>query len=161
MPALIRFPIIAALVLALARVLSMLRFLVRLLLATLFLFAGTVHLRNPAFFLPIMPPVIPYPIPCIVISGVFELLGGLGLLIPLRLIQILTGWGLTLLLLAVFPANIYMAVAHVKIHGLPPEWLAWARLPLQPLFIVGVLWVTGIWPVNCIKGKEPKPDNKP
>ena len=64
----------------------MIRIFVRILLAALFLFAGTVHLRNPAFFLPIMPPAIPYPILCVIISGVFELLGGLGLLVPLRLI---------------------------------------------------------------------------
>jgi uncharacterized membrane protein len=137
----------------------MIRFLarltVRLLLAALFLFAGTVHLRNPELFLPIMPPAIPYPIACVVISGVFELLGGVGLLVPIRSIQILTGWGLTLLLVAVFPANIYMAVANVKIHGFPAHaWMAWARLPLQPVFIVGALWVTGIWPVNCIKKTE-------
>jgi uncharacterized membrane protein len=100
-----------------------------------------------------MPPSIPFPLPCIEISGVFELLGGLGLLIPLRPIQFLAGWGLALLLLAIFPANIYMALAHVKIHGFPSEpWMGWARLPLQPLLIVAVLWVTRVWPEKCSKG---------
>jgi uncharacterized membrane protein len=140
----------------------MIRFLVRILLAALFLFAGTVHLRDPALFMPVMPPVIPFPMACIIISGVFELLGGLGLLVPIRSIQFLTGWGLTLLLLAVFPANIYMAVAHIKVHGFPAHaWMAWARLPLQAVFMAGVLWVTGIWPVNCIKGKEIAPEPIP
>ena len=121
----------------------MIRLIVRLLLAALFLFAGTVHLREPDLFMPVMPPWIPFPRACILISGVFELLGGLGLLIPVRSVEIATGWGLTLLLIAVFPANIYMAVAHVKVHGFPAhEWMAWARLTLQPLFIVAVLWVT-------------------
>jgi uncharacterized membrane protein len=136
----------------------MLRFLVRLLLAALFLFAGAVHLRRPEFFLPIMPPAIPHPIACILISGVFELLGGIALLVPVRSIQFLTGWGLTLLLLAVFPANIYMAVDHVKINGvLIPAWILWARLPLQPLLIGAALWVTQAWPANCIKGRQTMP----
>jgi uncharacterized membrane protein len=99
-----------------------------------------------------MPPAIPFPMACIIISGVAELLGGLGLLIPWRPIRLLAGWGLTLLLIAVFPANIYMAVDHIKVPGLPTgEWFAWARLPLQPLLIAGVLWVTGIWPKVCAK----------
>jgi uncharacterized membrane protein len=123
---------------------------VRLLLAALFLAAGTIHLRDPALFFPIMPPWIPFHRLCILISGVFELLGGAGLLVPGRRVQLVTGWGLTLLLLAVFPANIYMAVANVKVHGLPTHaWISWARLPLQPLLIVGDLWVTGIWLGKC------------
>jgi uncharacterized membrane protein len=125
------------------------RRIVRLFLAALFLFAGTVHLVDPNFFLPIMPPWIPFPHPCIEVSGVFELLGGIGLLIPVRRIELLTGWGLTLLLVAVFPANVYMAAAHLQIHGVPAQpWIAWARLPLQPLLILAVLWVTRIWPAK-------------
>jgi uncharacterized membrane protein len=124
-------------------------------LSALFIFAGTLHLFQPAFFLPIMPPAIPFPIACIEISGVFELLGGLGLWMPLHRIQLLTGWGLIVLLLAVFPANVYMAAANVKIHGMPSQpWMAWARLPLQPLLIVAVTWVTGIWPKRCNKSGD-------
>lgn len=94
----------------------------------------------------VMPPWIPFHRACILVSGVCELLGGLGLLIPVRWVQFLTGWGLTLMLIAVFPANIYMAVDHIQVHGIPSQpWMAWARLPFQPLFIVGVLWVTRAW----------------
>jgi uncharacterized membrane protein len=136
-----------------------LRALVRLLLAALFLFAGTIHLRNPELFLPVMPPWIPFHLPCIRISGVFELLGGIGLLIPVRPIQFLTGWGLALLLVAVFPANIYMALAQVKIHGFPSQpWMGWARLPLQPLLIVAVLWVTRVWHGNGNNLKSTMPN---
>ena len=135
------------------------RTLVRLLLAALFLFAGTIHLRHPELFLPVMPPWIPFHLACIKISGVFELLGGVGLLIPVRPIQILTGWSLALLLVAVFPANIYMAMAHVKIHGFPSEpWMQWARLPLQPLLIVAVLWVTRAWHGNGNNQESPMPN---
>src|ERR1700683_932203 len=129
-----------------------LRLFVRLLLAALFLFAGTIHLRHPELFLPIMPPWIPLHLVCIQVSGVLELIGGLGLLIPVRTIQFLAGWGLVLLLVAVFPANIYMAMAHVQIHGVPAHpWIAWARLPLQPLLIAAVLWVTEAWQGKCRK----------
>ncbi len=79
------------------------RLVVRLLLAALFLFAGALHLRTPELFLPVMPPWIPFPVGCILVSGVFELLGGLGLLVPARSIQIATGWGLSLLLIASSP----------------------------------------------------------
>jgi uncharacterized membrane protein len=128
------------------------RWFVRLLLAALFLTAGVLHLRRPEFFLPMMPPSIPFPVGCIEVSGGFELLGGLGLLIPVRRIALLTGWGLVLLLIAVFPANVYMAAENVKIHGMPSQpWMAWARLPLQPLLVLAVAWVTGIWPGKCNK----------
>jgi len=122
----------------------------RLLLVALFLFAGTIHLVDPKLFLPAMPMGIPFPVACILISGVFELLGGIGLLIPVGTVQHWTGWGLTLLLIAVFPANVYMAVDHVQIHGFPAHpWMAWARLPLQLVLIAGVLWVTRVWPGKC------------
>lgn len=127
----------------------MIRVIFRVLLAVLFLFAGTVHLVDPKLFLPIVPPWIPWHLSCIEVSGIFEILGGVGLLISAPRVQCLAGWGLVLLLVAVFPANIYMAMANIKIHGFPSEpWMGWARLPLQPLLIIGVLWTTGIWPKN-------------
>lgn len=121
----------------------------RLLLAALFLFAGVLHLADTNLFLPIMPPFIPAPRLCVQASGVSEILGGIGLLLPQREIQVLTGWGLVLLLVAVFPANIYMAAANIRIHGIPSQpWMGWARLPLQPLLILAVLWVTRLWFFN-------------
>jgi uncharacterized membrane protein len=123
------------------------RLITRILLASLFLFAGALHLLSPATFLPLMPPFIPFPYFSVIASGVFELLGSVGLLIPEPRLLIFTGWSLVLLLIAVFPANIYMAIAKVQIHGIPSEpWMAWARLPLQPLLMLAVLWATGVWP---------------
>ncbi len=116
-------------------------------LALLFMFAGTWHLLDARLFLPIMPPWIPLPLTGIVLSGVAELAGGGGLLVPYREVQRAAGWGLLLLLIAVFPANIYMAAAHVKVHGFPAhDWMSWARLPLQPTLMFVVSWATGIWP---------------
>jgi len=126
------------------------RVIVRFLLAALFLAAGTIHLLDPRLFLPIMPPAIPFPLFCIVASGVAEISGGLGLLIASPLVQTAAGLGLVLLLLAVFPANIYMAAHHVRVHGFPEhDWEAWARLPLQPLLILTVAWVS--WPARKIR----------
>jgi uncharacterized membrane protein len=129
-----------------------LRAIFRFLLAALFFAAALLHFSDPRLFLPIMPPQIPFPIACILVSGAAELLGAIGLVLPWRGVQVMTGWGLTLLLLAVFPANIYMAVAHVQIRGFPAhEWEAWARLALQPILIGLVLWVTGAWSETCRK----------
>ncbi len=102
---------------------------------------------DPQLFLPIMPPWIPQPMAGIILSGVAEWLGGVGLLVPFREVQRAAGWGLLLLLVAVFPANIYMAAAHVQVHGFPTQnWMSWARLPVQPVLMFVVSWATGIWP---------------
>ena len=94
----------------------------------------------------IVPPFIPFPRTCVIISGIFEILGGIGLLLPRCSAQKIAGWGLALLLVAVFPANIYMAAAHIQIHGFRIHpWMSWTRLALQPLLIAAVLWVTRIF----------------
>lgn len=96
-------------------------------LALVFVLAGSWHFVHPATYLAIMPPQLPQPRALVYVSGVFEILGGLGLL--LRRTRQLAGWGLLALLVAVFPANAYMALAHEQLGV--PGWAAWARLPLQ------------------------------
>ena len=101
-------------------------------LALLFVAAGVWHFVHPATYLAIMPPQLPQPRALVYLSGVFEILGGLGLL-PARTRR-LAGWGLLALLLAVFPANVYMALIHERL-GIS-GWVAWGRLPLQlPLMV--------------------------
>ena len=91
------------------------------------------------------------------VSGLAEMAGGVGLLVPAM--RVPAAWGLIALLVAVYPANIYMATAQVQLPGLHLEpWEEWARLPFQPLLIVAVLWVTRIWPKNCIKQKSSMPN---
>ena len=96
-------------------------------LALLFVGAGVLHFLRPATYLAIMPPALPAPLALVYVSGFFELVGGLGLL-PARMRR-LAGWGLLALLVAVFPANVYMALIHEQLHI--PGWVAWGRLPLQ------------------------------
>lgn len=103
------------------------RLLSRYALALLFGLAGLWHFVHPATYLAIMPPFLPQPLALVYLSGVFEMLGGLGLL-PRRTRRA-AGWGLLALLVAVFPANIYMALIHNQLSI--PGWVAWGRLPLQ------------------------------
>lgn len=118
------------------------KLLVRLALAGFFIYVGVLHLVKPEPFLQIMPPYLPWHLELVLISGVFEVLGGVGLLLP-RLRRA-AAWGLVALLIAVFPANVYMATDGIQIDGFPPQpWMAWARLPLQLVFIALVLWSTG------------------
>ena len=104
-----------------------------------FVLAGANHFRSVEFYVHIVPPMFPGRRQLVVASGVGEMLGGLGLLVPA--LRRPAGWGLVALLLAVFPANIYMAVSndpHVTLTL--PRWARWARLPLQAVLIAWVEW---------------------
>jgi uncharacterized membrane protein len=107
-------------------------------LAIFFVLAGANHFLNPGPYLAMMPPYLPWPAGLVIVSGVAEIAGGLGILIPGM--RRLAGWGLIALLVAVFPANVQVAL-----HGWSgeqiPQWLLWARLPLQPILIAWVYWV--------------------
>jgi uncharacterized membrane protein len=116
---------------------------IALLLASAFyITAGILHFVKTAFYLQIMPPYIPWHLVMVQISGVCEILGGLGLLIPLT--RRAAAWGLVAMLIAVFPANLYMVTDPVAAGAasLSPVVL-WGRLPLQVVFIAWVLWATG------------------
>ncbi len=109
------------------------------LLAVLFVAAGVYHFVNPGRYVRIMPPYLPWPHELVLVSGAFEVLGGVGLLIP-RLRRA-AAWGLIALLATVFPANVHMAVNAGLFPEVPPAVL-WARLPLQAVLIAWALWFT-------------------
>ena len=101
--------------------------------------AGLNHFRAPKPYVRMMPPFFPAPRALVLISGVFEALGGVGLLVPMT--QVFSAWGLIALFVAVFPANIYMAVANVSPGRKPiAPWILWARLPLQ-FVLIGWAWL--------------------
>ena len=109
--------------------------------AVSYMVAGALHFVKPATYLKIMPPYIPWHAAMVRVSGVFEILGGLGLLLPAT--RRVAAWGLVALLIAVFPANIYMAMhpAEAGAAGIAPV-LRWGRLPLQAVLIWWLLWCT-------------------
>jgi uncharacterized membrane protein len=112
----------------------------RCLLATFMVTAGTLHFVTPAPFVKIVPDYLPAHLEIVYISGFFEILGGIGLLVPF--VSQAAAWGLIALFIAVFPANIYMAVNNIDI-GIPLEpWMLWARLPLQGVLIAWAWWLT-------------------
>jgi len=101
-----------------------------------FIFAGINHFLKPEFYERIVPPGFPSPRFLVTASGIAEIAGGLGLLIrPLRRVA---GWGLIAMLIAVFPANVFMGL-HPEHFGMSP-WSLWARLPMQLLFVAWVWW---------------------
>jgi uncharacterized membrane protein len=108
------------------------------LLVALFVGAGLLHFWHPAPYLRIMPPALPAPRLLVLLSGAAEVAGGLGLLLPAT--RRAAAWSLLALLVAVFPANIYMLQIHEQLPI--PTWVAWARLPLQPLLMWWV-WRVG------------------
>lgn len=102
----------------------------RWIFATIFVVSGILHFVIPETFARIVPPMFPQPRLLVLISGGAEILGGVGLLIPRT--RRPAAFGLAVLLVAVFPANIYMALAHVPSAGLMGNrWLQWLRLPVQ------------------------------
>ena len=108
-------------------------------LAAFFINVGIDHFVNPDFYLSIMPPAFPLHIEAVYISGVFEILGGIGVLIPK--FRRFSGWGLVALLIAVYPANIYMAISPDTFPDIPLSAL-YFRLVLQFIFFYWAYSVT-------------------
>jgi len=100
---------------------------------------GIVHFIDPEYFLHIMPPYLPYHLELVYISGFFEIL--LGFLIIFPKYRFYASWGLILLLIAVFPANIYLAQSEIAQEGLGvSKAVAIWRLPFQGLMIGLAYW---------------------
>ena len=104
--------------------------------APVFLLAGALHFTHTRFYVSIMPPYRPAHRELVYASGVAEIAGGLGLLVP-RLRRA-AGWWLIATLAAVFPANVHMALHPEQFRGIPRAAL-YARLPVQVLFVVWAL----------------------
>ena len=104
-------------------------------LGAFFLFAGTMHFLKPRPYVAIVPDALPRKREIVFASGVAELAGGAGVLVPRT--RRLAGWWLIATLLAIFPANVNMAV-NAERYRLVPEPLLWLRLPLQGALIAWV-----------------------
>jgi uncharacterized membrane protein len=103
-----------------------------------FLFGGVAHFSLTQVEMRIVPPVIPWPRAAVLVSGVFELLGAVGILIPMT--RRAAGIGLFLLTIAVTPANVYM-LQHAELFNVP-RWALIVRLPFQVVLLALILWST-------------------
>jgi uncharacterized membrane protein len=114
--------------------------IVRLLTAIAFVTTGIFHFLRADLLVRIVPPIFPNPLLLVRVSGMCEIAGALGLLVPA--LRRAAAWGLVALLIAVFPANVYMAVHPHQFADLKlPPWALRARLPLQAVFIALMLWL--------------------
>ncbi len=115
----------------------------RVVLAVAIISIGTLHFATPDPFVKIVPSSLPNPLSLVYISGFFEILGGIGLLVPP--VSQAAAWGLILLFIAVFPANINMAVNQIDLPGIPDSSaLRWGRLPFQGVLIAWAWWYTDL-----------------
>jgi uncharacterized membrane protein len=114
-----------------------LKTLLRYLMALFYILAGTNHFINPDFYIRIMPSFIPWHVEIVWITGVLEVVLGIMVLIP-AWVRV-ASWGLILLLITIFPANINMAFNENLHFGISPIWL-YLRLPLQ---FVLIAWAYG------------------
>jgi uncharacterized membrane protein len=106
-----------------------------LVMGVFYVVAGLAHFVRPDFYLPMMPPWLPTHRELIFLSGVAEVLLGVAVLVP-RLRRI-AGWGIIALLIAIFPANLHIALHDVPVFGATQGagiW-NWVRLPLQAVLI--------------------------
>jgi uncharacterized membrane protein len=115
------------------------RLILKYLLVVFFVLAGVNHFINPEFYLRIMPPYLPWHEALNYLSGFLEVALALLVLVPRYTRP--AGWGLIALLIAIFPANLHMALHPELFPEAPP--IAWyIRLPLQLVFIAWVYWIT-------------------
>jgi uncharacterized membrane protein len=113
-------------------------------MAAFYVLAGFNHLVNPDLYVAIIPPELPEPEWLNLVAGIAEIVLGVYVLEPR--VRALAAWGLVALLVAVFPANVYVALENVGLPGGQPgtgnPLVNWARLPLQALFVAWAWWYT-------------------
>lgn len=102
-------------------------------MACFYMLAGLNHFVHPATYMRIMPPILPMPLTLIIISGVAEV--GLGALLLVPKFRRMAAWGIIALLIAIFPANLYMYQVGGAAYDLP-QWALAVRLPIQGLLIL-------------------------
>ena len=101
--------------------------------------AGLLHFTNTNWFLQIVPSYLPIKLELVYLSGLFEVILGIMLIVPF--LRYYAGWGLILLLIAVYPANIHLAQTNGAAMN-TSALIAWGRLPFQFLFIGIAYWHT-------------------
>ena len=116
------------------------KYLTIVIMSFFYMWVGVKHFVNPKWFVHIMPPYLPFHYAAVYVSGFFEILFGFGLLIPKS--RYYAAWGLILLLIAVYPANIYLAFNETPQKAIEISAFAasWIRLPIQFILIGLAYW---------------------
>jgi uncharacterized membrane protein len=132
--------------------LTRLKRLLRYVMGVFYAAAGVMHLVAPKTYARVVPPQFPQPVALVYLSGIAEIVLGIGVLI--RRTRRWSAWGIITLLIAVFPANVYMATGDVATDAVP-DWAdnitrtaMWVRLPLQGVLIFWAWWYTRPLPEN-------------
>jgi uncharacterized membrane protein len=111
-------------------------------MAAFYVFAGVNHFRSPELYVQIMPPYLPWHLELVYLSGIAEIVCGIGVLIPRT--RVMAAWATIALLIAIFPANVHVALNDVPMAGAEQGagiW-NWVRLPFQLVFIAWAWWYT-------------------
>jgi len=111
----------------------------------MYVVAGALHFVVPELYVRVVPPAFPAALALVYLSGLAEIAVGVGVLLPRT--RRPAAWATVALLLAVFPANVYMATSGVVVEGAPgggdpSDLVRWGRLPLQGVLILWALWYT-------------------
>ncbi|MEP7003724.1 MAG: DoxX family membrane protein [Chloroflexota bacterium] len=113
----------------------------RWLLSVVMVGTGVSHFADPGAYAAIVPTILPSPVVLVYVSGLFEVLGGLGL--TQSRTRRVAAWGLIALYVAVFPANVNMAINRIPLGTRDlPIWALYARLPIQALLVAWAFWYT-------------------
>ena len=108
-----------------------------IIMSLVYIMAGTNHFINPDWYVRIVPPIFPFKTAIVYISGILEIILGSLLIFPKT--RFIAGWGLIILLVAVYPANIYVALTNGEAMDITPL-IAWGRLPFQFVLIGLAYW---------------------
>jgi uncharacterized membrane protein len=112
------------------------------LMAAFYVLAGVNHFINPDAYMPMMPPYLPWHRFLVYLSGLAEVVLGIGVLVPRW--RSVSAWGIIALLIAIFPANLHIALHNVPVFGAEEGAgiFNWIRLPLQGVLILWAWWYT-------------------
>lgn len=117
----------------------------RLALGVILLIAGVGHFISAEEFLAQVPPWMPAPEAVVAISGVFELVLGLALIVAPQRWRPVVGWVVAAFFVIIFPGNIWQFLEGRAAFGLDSDAARFIRLLFQPVLVVWALWATGAW----------------
>ncbi len=127
-----------------SKVVDIAKHLLRIILGLFMVSAGIGHFNNTDSFLAQVPPFLPAPEMIVYVSGVVEILLGLGLIFLVRYKEYV-GIALALFFVVIFPGNISQYLTETSAFGLETDTQRLVRLLFQPVLIFAAIWSTSSW----------------